>query len=161
MAISASTTMSSTGLDYSDSFEVDEEIESISLGSSFESSTVAAQMISESRKHKRESNGRREDKKISPPILKNTNSNGLQVRSATGGSNRRTARFKAAAQKVQTMQSVVSAARRFSSSLEVRDAVFSDWMSRKQASMSREKSEMAKAKKEKEEIKRRKEVSHG
>ena len=150
----------SSGLDYSDSFEVDEEIESISLGSSFESSAVAAQTISESHKHKWESG---EDKTggviSSAPILKR--SNGLEVRSVAGGSNGKTARFKAAAQQVLTAQSVVSAARRFRSSVEVRDAVFSDWMNRKQAKTSREKSEIAMAQKEKEEIKRRRDVSHG
>ena len=153
----ATSAIGSAGEDYSDSFELDEEIESISLGSSFDSSTVSAQVISrqvESQEHSKADKGSQKTGVISSaPILKNINS---QIRPATGESNGKTARFKAAAHQVQ---SVVSAARHFSDSLEVRDVAFSEWTSRKQAKMSIETSETVKAKKDKEEIKRRKDVS--
>lgn len=66
-------------------------------------------------------------------------------------------RFKAAVRKVQTIQSVT---KHFKDSLEVRDAAYSEWLTRKQASIAQERGRKVAAKSEEENRKREKEVSY-
>lgn len=133
--------LDSTGeIDYSDSFEVEEEeVESVNSLTDISGRQKASKQTVNIPK---------------ASVLKTVSNQITRTGVETGAVSQSTSRV--ATQRIQTS---VSASHAFTDSLQVRDAVFSEWLSRKETRMRREKSEKAEARRWEEQQIRKREVN--
>lgn len=160
---------SSGRTEYSDSFELEEALSSSGNVSKLASRMKTLELSSPAAADgasagapgssglppsgRRRLSGKASGSKLGPSSASKKDTKTSLVAPGDGGE---TSRFKAAVQKVQTIQSV---AKDFKDSLEVRDAAYSEWLTKKQASIAQERSHKVAAKSEEENRKRKKEVS--